>query len=89
MSRDDGTPIALVTGGTGALGREVVRELADRGFRVHVPYRSERSADDLRAFMGDDSERLVLARADLGDNLTGRKGSGVRPPGRLPPANAA
>jgi arylsulfatase A-like enzyme len=24
------------------------------------------------------------AREDLGDNLTGRKGSGVRPPGRLP-----
>jgi hypothetical protein len=23
------------------------------------------------------------ARADLGDTLTGRKGSGIRPPGRL------
>jgi NAD(P)-dependent dehydrogenase (short-subunit alcohol dehydrogenase family) len=67
MSRDDGTPIAVVTGGTGALGREVVREMIFRGFRVHVPWRSEASATDLRSFLGEATERLALERADLGD----------------------
>jgi len=67
MSRDGGTPIAVVTGGTGALGREVVKEMVNRGFRVHVPWRSEGSAADLRSFLGDASERLALEHADLSD----------------------
>jgi NAD(P)-dependent dehydrogenase (short-subunit alcohol dehydrogenase family) len=67
MSRDDGTPIAVVTGGTGALGREVVKAMVLRGFRVHVPWRSEASAADLHAFLGEATDGLVLERADLGD----------------------
>src|SRR5258706_13850616 len=39
----------VVTGGTGALGRAVVRELLSRGDRVAVPYRSAAGFETLRS----------------------------------------
>lgn len=56
----------LVGGGTGALGRAVVREALAGGARVAVPYRSAREWDSLReeASAGD---RLFGAAADLAD----------------------
>lgn len=39
----------IVTGGTGGLGRAVVRRLLERGTRVAVPYRSEKDWQALRA----------------------------------------
>ena len=32
--------VAIVTGGTGALGRFIVRKFADEGLRVYVPSKS-------------------------------------------------
>lgn len=40
--------VAVVTGGTGALGRAVVEELLDAGARVHVPWIDEEEAEALR-----------------------------------------
>ena len=56
----------LVTGGTGALGRAVVRLLLDQGAKVAVSYRREaewRSLDSAAA-AGD---RLVGVEAELSD----------------------
>jgi len=56
----------LVTGGTGALGREVVRALLGQGASVAVPYRDEKGwtalQDEMKA-----GARLWGARADLAD----------------------
>jgi NAD(P)-dependent dehydrogenase (short-subunit alcohol dehydrogenase family) len=56
----------IVTGGTGALGREVVRALLARGDSVAVPYRGEEGwralQDEMRA-----PGRLLGASVDLAD----------------------
>ena len=51
----------VVTGGTGALGRALVRQLLGRGARVAVPYRHE------------DEWRSLQAEAGAGDALLGRE----------------
>lgn len=56
----------VVTGGTGALGREVVRALLDVGTSVAVPYRREEGWIALRDEMVPGS-RLWGAPADLAD----------------------
>ena len=46
---DDSRPrLALVTGGTGQLGRHVVDRLLREGMRVHVPVLNDREAEDAR-----------------------------------------
>jgi NAD(P)-dependent dehydrogenase (short-subunit alcohol dehydrogenase family) len=55
----------IVTGGTGGLGRAVVRLLLDRGARVAVPYRRAAEWSALAAELR--SERLVGHEADLVD----------------------
>ena len=57
--------IALVTGGTGALGRAVVRRLVAGGARVHVTWRGDRARADVAAFPGQDAAAVTLHRADL------------------------
>ncbi len=57
--------VALVTGGTGALGRSVVRRLLEAGAQVHVAWRSEPEAHDLRAFLGKAADQMVLHQADV------------------------
>lgn len=57
--------IALVTGGTGALGRAVVRRLLVDIVGVHVTWRSEGEVDALKAYLGDDAERVTYHRADV------------------------
>jgi NAD(P)-dependent dehydrogenase (short-subunit alcohol dehydrogenase family) len=59
-------PGFIVTGGTGALGREVVRALLATGASVAVPYRGEEGFAALRDAMGAGS-RLWGAPADLAD----------------------
>lgn len=62
--------ISLVTGGTGGLGRAVVRRLLERGDRVSVPWIAEAEADLLRselAELPDHAERLSLVRGDVTD----------------------
>jgi len=55
----------MVTGGTGALGRAVVRRLQAAGAQVHVTWRQEVEATDLQAFLGGGGSRVVLHQADI------------------------
>lgn len=57
---------AVVTGGTGVLGRAVVLALLGAGTRVAVPYRGSRGWEELRAAAGRDA-RLLGKPCDLGD----------------------
>jgi len=59
-------PGFIVTGGTGALGREVVRALLAQGAGVAVPYRDEEAWAGLRDEMAAGA-RLWGARVDLAD----------------------
>jgi NAD(P)-dependent dehydrogenase (short-subunit alcohol dehydrogenase family) len=61
----------LVTGGTGALGRAVVRRLLAGGARVAVAYRRESGWDELRA--GIPGDALWGASADLADVEAARR----------------
>lgn len=61
----------LVTGGTGGLGRGVVRSLLERGDTVHVPWISAAEAEELRtdtaALVDGGGGTLVLAEGDVTD----------------------
>lgn len=57
---------AVVTGGTGGLGRAVVRRLLENGGRVAVPFRSEPAFQELRAATGG-PDSLWGAVADVAD----------------------
>jgi NAD(P)-dependent dehydrogenase (short-subunit alcohol dehydrogenase family) len=61
----------VVTGGTGALGREVVRSLVEGGARVAVPFRREEEWTALRNELGR-ADALLGARADLADPASAR-----------------
>ncbi len=66
MSKHAQARVAVVTGGTGALGRAVVATLLDEGcWTVHVPWRSEAHAGALEASLAGRTSGLVLTRADL------------------------
>ena len=57
-------PIALVTGATSGIGREIVRDLA----RTHVVYAVGRDPERLAEFGGfDDENSIVPVRADIND----------------------
>jgi NAD(P)-dependent dehydrogenase (short-subunit alcohol dehydrogenase family) len=58
---------AVVTGGTGALGRSVVHELHGRGFACHVPWRSREGAERLRDSFRVPTDRLHLVETDVTD----------------------
>lgn len=57
---------AIVTGGTGALGRAVVRRLLEAGARVAVSYRRAEEWRSLQAEAGDDAALFGFA-AELSD----------------------
>ncbi len=63
--------IALVTGGTGGLGRAVVLRLLQRGDRVIVPWYAQREVDRLtdhvREYAPGAGKRIELMAADLTD----------------------
>jgi NAD(P)-dependent dehydrogenase (short-subunit alcohol dehydrogenase family) len=59
--------VALVTGGTGALGRAVVARLVACGADVHVSWVTEAEAVDLKTTLGRDAGRVHLYRADVTD----------------------
>lgn len=60
-------PVAVVTGGTGALGRTLVPMLARRNFRIAVTYLMPEEATELEEDMDLDSDRLMLRRVDCTD----------------------
>jgi NAD(P)-dependent dehydrogenase (short-subunit alcohol dehydrogenase family) len=57
--------VAIVTGGTGALGSAVALDLAGNGARVAVPYTAEEHWAGLENPAGSARERLWGAKADL------------------------
>lgn len=59
--------VALVTGGTGALGRAVVRRLLEDGAVVHVSWVTAKETDELATFLGSDAGRVRLHEADVSE----------------------
>jgi NAD(P)-dependent dehydrogenase (short-subunit alcohol dehydrogenase family) len=59
--------VAVVTGGTGALGRAVVLDFLQAGARVAVPYLEEKGWEALRASAGEHAARLTGSPADLAE----------------------
>jgi NAD(P)-dependent dehydrogenase (short-subunit alcohol dehydrogenase family) len=57
--------VALVTGGTGALGRAVVARLVAGGADVHVSWVTEREAAAFETALGRDADRVHLHHADV------------------------
>lgn len=57
--------VAIVTGGTGAVGRVVAHEFAAAGATVVVPYRREAAFTRLRAELGDLAARLEGQETDV------------------------
>ncbi len=57
--------VAIVTGGTGALGSAVALDLAGKGARVAVPYTADEHWAALRDRAGASADRLWGAKADL------------------------
>ena len=57
--------VAVVTGGSGALGSAVALDLAAAGARVAVPYNSVEHWEALRSRAGANGERLWGAQADF------------------------
>jgi len=60
-------PVAILTGGTGGLGIEVSRRLADRGFRLGVSYLVPDEANAFEETLGLGEDRLLLRRCDDAD----------------------
>lgn len=58
---------AVVTGGTGALGRGVVSELLERGWKVRVSWVAEAEVDALEGALGGRPPGLTLGEADVTD----------------------
>jgi 3-oxoacyl-[acyl-carrier protein] reductase len=67
MSGSLADSVALVTGGTGALGRAVVRRLLDEGAMVHVSWVIADEVAQLKALLGADAGRIALHQADVSD----------------------
>jgi NAD(P)-dependent dehydrogenase (short-subunit alcohol dehydrogenase family) len=62
--------VALVTGGTGALGGAVTRRLLEDGRRVAVTCRHQEEVDNLRADLGELAAGLVVIKADVTDDAS-------------------
>jgi NAD(P)-dependent dehydrogenase (short-subunit alcohol dehydrogenase family) len=60
--------VAIITGGTGALGRAVTLNLLKNGAQVAVPYHGERGWESLRAAAGEFSARLTGEPVDLNNS---------------------
>ncbi|HWY70573.1 MAG TPA: SDR family NAD(P)-dependent oxidoreductase [Terriglobales bacterium] len=70
--------LALVTGGTGALGRAVSVGFLKEGAKVVVTYRGQEEFDDLKRIAGSDALSLQGQRVDVTDEIaTNRLVQGV------------
>jgi len=66
MSERSKVRVAVVTGGSGALGRALVEVLLKEGVRVHVPWVAGEEARALElSATGEHENALVLSRVDL------------------------
>jgi NAD(P)-dependent dehydrogenase (short-subunit alcohol dehydrogenase family) len=61
-------PVAVVTGGTGALGRAVVKRLLDRRFKVAATYLVPQEATRAEDEIDVGESRLMLRRVDCTDS---------------------
>ena len=61
------TNVAVIPGGTGSVGRQLLPLLLDRGFKVAVTYLVPDEATSLEAELDYDEERLILRRVDVSD----------------------
>jgi NAD(P)-dependent dehydrogenase (short-subunit alcohol dehydrogenase family) len=68
MAHKPGGRVALVTGGTGALGKAVVAALVNAGFDVHVSWLVAAEVEDLRSALGAAANAVRLHRADVSDS---------------------
>jgi NAD(P)-dependent dehydrogenase (short-subunit alcohol dehydrogenase family) len=59
--------VALVTGGTGALGRAVVRHLMGLNHRVHIPWIAEAEVEGLHAELDAHAKEVHLHRCDVAE----------------------
>jgi NAD(P)-dependent dehydrogenase (short-subunit alcohol dehydrogenase family) len=59
--------VALVTGGTGALGSAVTRRLLEDGHRVAATHTHDADVESLTAGIADAASRLVMVQADVTD----------------------
>lgn len=57
--------VAVISGGTGALGRGVVQHFLELGDSVWVPWIVESEADALRSSLGDAADRVHLRQIDV------------------------
>jgi len=60
-------PVAVLTGGTGGLGREVAARLAERGFRLAITYLVPEEANEVEELLRLPEDRLMLKRVDWTD----------------------
>lgn len=67
MTEEARAQVGVVTGGTGALGRWVVKALVEEGMRVHVPWRSGEEAGEVTRLVGGPRSELSMAEADVTD----------------------
>jgi dihydroflavonol-4-reductase len=58
----------LVTGGSGYIGGELIRQLLARGWTVHTTIRDLKKEPGLRAAIGDSGGRLTVFKAELMDD---------------------
>lgn len=58
MGKEMADRVALVTGGTGHLGRHVVRRFLALGPEIHVPVYAPEEEAELREFLGDAAEAI-------------------------------
>ena len=65
MSQRLESRVAVVTGGTGALGRAVVRRLLAAGARVHTTWRTEAEVGELQHYLGREAGKVALHEVDL------------------------
>lgn len=61
----DANRVAVVTGGTGAMGHAVVATLLADGWSVHVPWRTRERASALEGAVADHAKHLHLTRAEV------------------------
>lgn len=67
MQADLSNQVAVITGGTGALGSVVTGRLLSAGAVCYVTYILDHEAERLRDQAGEQAERLVLRKVDVTD----------------------